>query len=244
VGDACLFFAYGSIIAAFNPLFVKNRELPVYIYEKMICEMFDMYKKSFISATTVILTVVLFFSGCSFILGKRKRTDFDEWVHHPETVVSLSRAILDGMRHLMNEILISEIWFEDMDISIKSGNAEFLQAKITQFKFDKNPSERIFCQWRIFRKSLTNIEYTNTLSFTNLLPKQSSENEVPVDTLFVDIYEPSSRFYLKNNKDLSGIKIVYWRNMAMNDMVAAVRMNKNKDEGYTVIYPDVHVQIQ
>lgn len=190
--------------------------------------------------TILFLLAVSLTAGCSATIKKPQNTDFDEWVDHPETVLSLSSAIVEGMRHLMNEILISEMWFEDMDISITSADAEILTAKIRHFKIHPRPSSYLFSQWRIFRASRVDLEYTNTLYFNNFA--RSGNAIVPAsmfspDSLFIDIYESSSRFYLQNHKELSGIKIIFWRDKSRHDIVATVRMDKSEDKRFTVKYP-------
>lgn len=125
-------------------------------------------------------------------------------------MLALSKAILEGMRHLKNVILISETWFEDIDISIVSENSEILTAKITHFNLHDPPSRNIFSKWRIFRACFDNIEYTSTISF-DTSENDPEESAAPADSIFIDIYEPTSQFYLKNNKDLAGIEVIYWR---------------------------------
>jgi len=177
-------------------------------------------------------------SSCSIFAKKKSNTDFDEWVEHPQVVLALSKAILEGMRHLMNVILISETWFEDIDISIVSENSEILTAKITHINLHDQRSQNIFSRWRIFRVSFDNIEYTSTISF-DTSENGPEESAVPADSIFIDIYEPTSQFYLKKNKDLAGIEVIYWRDLSKRDRVVTLRMNKDSDNKFIVSYPDL-----
>jgi len=171
--------------------------------------------------------------SCSIFV---KKTDFDEWVEHPQVVLALSKAVLEGMRHLMEVILISKVWFDDMDISIVSDDAEILNIKVTHFTLNERPTRTIFSSWRIFRASFDSFEYTNTITFDN--SNNRHEQSAGPDSLFIDIYEPSSKFYLTNNKELAGIEVIYWRDVSRRDRVVTLRMNIDSENKYIVSYPD------
>ena len=175
--------------------------------------------------------------SCSIFAKKKSNTDFDEWVEHPQVVLALSKAVLEGMRHLMEVILISEAWFDDMDISIVSDDAEILNVKVTHFTLNERPTRTIFSRWRIFRVSFDNFEYTNTITFDN--SNNRHEQSASPDSLFIDIYEPSSKFYLMNNKELAGIEVIYWRDVSRRDRVVTLRMNMDSEKKYIVSYPDL-----
>ncbi len=175
--------------------------------------------------------------SCSIFAKKKSNTDFDEWVEHPQVVLALSKAVLEGMRHLMEVILISEAWFDDMDISIVSDDAEILNIKVTHFTLNERPTRTIFSRWRIFRVSFDNFEYTNTITFDN--SNNRHEQSAGPDSLFIDIYEPSSKFYLTNNKELAGIEVIYWRDVSRRDRVVTLRMNMDSEKKYIVSYPDL-----
>ena len=206
------------------------------------CPVNQMFTLRSLKNSTFLLFLLLVGSStinlsCSIFSKKKPNTDFDEWVEHPQGVFALSKAVLEGMRHLMEVILISEAWFDDMDISIVSDDAEILNVKITHFTLNERPTRTIFSRWRIFRVSSDNFEYTNTITFDN--SNNRHEQSAGPDSLFIDIYEPSSKFYLMNNKELAGIEVIYWRDASRRDRVVTLRMNMDAENKYIVSYPDV-----
>ena len=206
------------------------------------CPVNQMFTLRSLKNSTFLLFLLLVGSStinlsCSIFAKKKPNTDFDEWVEHPQVVLALSKAVLEGMRHLMEVILISEAWFDDMDISIVSADAEILNVKITHFTLNERPTRTIFSRWRIFRVSSDNFEYTNTITFDN--SNNRHQQSAGPDSLFIDIYEPSSKFYLMNNKELAGIEVIYWRDASRRDRVVTLRMNMDAENKYIVSYPDV-----
>ena len=192
--------------------------------------------------STLLLVFLLIGSStinlsCSILAKKKPNTDFDEWVEHPQVVLALSKAVLQGMRHLMEVILISEVWFDDMDISIVSDDAEILNIKVTHFTLNERPTRTIFSSWRIFRVSFDNFEYTNTITFDN--SSNGHEQSAGPDSLFIDIYEPSSKYYLTNNKELAEIEVIYWRDVSRKDRVVTLRMKMDSENKYIVSHLDL-----
>ena len=95
---------------------------------------------------------------------------------------------------------------------------------------------------RIFRVSFDNFEYTNTFTFDN--SNNGHEQSAGPDSLFIDIYEPSSKFYLTNNKELAGIEVIYWRDVSKRDRVVTLRMKMDSENKYIVSYPDLSAKYE
>lgn len=181
-----------------------------------------------------MLLACLLVASCASTSNKKSNAGFEEWVDHPETLLALSKAVLAGIRHLLDEMALSEMWFEDMDISITSAESEVLTAKITRFAISKNPSESMYSQWRIFKKSLEYLEYTNTVYYDNT--RLDAGSAVDSDSLFIDVYETSSRFSPEAYRDLSGIEITYWRKMASGDAIVTLRLHRESEGDYAVYH--------
>ncbi|MFQ5864196.1 MAG: hypothetical protein ACE5IW_03100 [bacterium] len=172
--------------------------------------------------TTVTIT------DCSRFAKSRSQIVADDWSNHPSIALSLAQAILRGMGKVMDDLFISEKGFRGMDISIFSNGSEILKAKITDFTRHDKPTPGLFTRWRVYLVSRNNLEYVNTLTFNsikdNLSTPDSLESEVAADSLFMDIYQSSSKLSLENGSLPSTIKVIYWRNLSKKDRLASLRM--------------------
>lgn len=182
-----------------------------------------------------LLGMWLICCSCASILGSRN-DGFEEWADHQNTTLLLSKAILSGARHLMNEILISGAWFKDMDISIVTRNTEVLAGRITDFTIHTDQTKSLFTEWRITRLSEENVEYINTLALEDI---HGYVFPVETDSLFLSLSESSATFRQMRPKDLQRIKIVFWRDLFARDPVAVVNLARFDNEPYQIIYPDI-----
>ena len=133
--------------------------------------------------TKHIFIILVFFAwlslfGCSQPTNIPKHSQNIEpnsLISRPVLALSFSEAIVHGMRRLMNDLLISESWFKDMDISILSNNGELLKARITDFKMHEDATFSLFSSWTIYLVSNETLEYVTSFKFT-------STNEITNDS--------------------------------------------------------------
>ncbi len=202
-----------------------------------------MLPKSFRILHLVILTTLLFLlsgsiinTGCSRLLRNKSAIVTDNWSERESFALSLSRAILQGMRTLIHDLLISEIAFKDTDISIMSGGVEILRARITDFVLHRKPTAGLFTRWRIYLVSHESLQYISTITFSDIRktsPSDSIELEISSDALYMDIYESSVKFVMDDEKPPSTIRLVYWRDVSKKDKLASLYMKMNRKGQYS-----------
>jgi len=175
--------------------------------------------------------------SCAFT--PQKKATVEEWASRQQTVLSLSKAILKGARHLMNELLISSAWFKNMEVSIYAGEASVLHATINDFTLRELETKTLFAYWKIIRYSRRNLQYTNTVTVdeNKTRAQQADYTSTTADSIFISVAESSAKLTLPQKQDLNQIKIIYWRNRRKNDLVAEVNLTKGMQGGYTISYP-------
>lgn len=178
-------------------------------------------------------------SNCSRSSLRKSNITADSWLSHPALISTLSRAIVQGMRKLIEDLWISEIWFEDMDISVMSSNREILQAKVTDLTLQDKDSGRLFAHWSVHLVSNETLDYTSAtgLSFTEKEFKNGKaerfEMSFPPDSLYLDVYQASLGALSQNDGLPSRIHVIYWRELSKKDKVASVSMEINPEGRYS-----------
>ncbi|MFQ5771948.1 MAG: hypothetical protein ACE5HX_15545, partial [bacterium] len=120
-----------------------------------------------------------------------------------------------------------------------SEGSEILKAKITRFTLQVVPTQYVFTRWRIFKKSNKNLEFINTINFNNFgYHKYTASNSLNgsklPDSLFMDIYESSSKLFIEKTNTLPRLEVIFWRNASKNDRLATLQMSKNLDNTFIV----------
>lgn len=150
----------------------------------------------------------------------------EHWVYHPSIVLALSRAILDGMRRLIDELLISEIWYKDMDISVMSNNAELLRVRVTDLVLQKRSTGRLFTRWNVYLVVDEKLEHLNTITLDNNkdFTSDSLRLEFSPDSLFLDVYSSTSQLSVERGRVSTMMDLIYWRDISKKDKVVKLRV--------------------
>ncbi len=155
-------------------------------------------------------------------------------------VRQFSSAILTGMRYMMSELLVTEMWFNGMDVSVMHGEHEILGARIAHFYLENSQTEQIYGQWQIFRANRSNFEYVSTFEFGTAQDTSSqvvrSAASPAGDSLFVDVHKSPAAFVLPP-EELTDIDIVFWRKKRKKDKIISIRMDKTSAERFSVLGP-------
>lgn len=185
-----------------------------------------------------LLLISIIITDCSQSIKNKSNMASDRWSKHPSFALSLSHAILQGMRTLMDDLLISQIAFKDMDISILSSDTEILRARITDFALRSKPTPGLFTRWKVYLVTSDKLDYINTIAFDNtkdfkISPSDSFSLSFSSDSLYMNIYESSSRLIIENERPPSTIYLIYWRNLSKKDRLASLRMRLNRKGEYS-----------
>jgi hypothetical protein len=180
----------------------------------------------------------LIITGCLSSPRNKSSIRADNWINHPSFALSLSEAILQGMRTLMDDLLISEIAFKEMDISILSSDTEILKARITDFTLQNKRPPGLFTRWTIYLVSGNKLDYINTITFNNIKDFQRSTSDslrptLSPDSLYMDIYESASRLIIENEKPPATIRLIYWRDLSKKDRYVSLVMRINPKGQYS-----------
>lgn len=154
----------------------------------------------------------------------------EEWSDHSELALSISEAILQGMRELLDQLLISQEGFDDLFVTINSENQELLRAKILHFHLSDPPQKALFSTWNIYLVSSTYMDYANSLHFEST---PNPKNARAVDSLTVDVYTPSVNQEFEDDMP-SFLELVFWRNLEKRDRLAILRMRRTSDDQFTI----------
>ncbi|MFQ5706048.1 MAG: hypothetical protein ACE5HO_01280 [bacterium] len=179
-------------------------------------------------------------TGCARSTRKDVLVTSEDWSSHADYALSLSQAILKGMRQLEEDLLISELGFEGIDLTIKSTDHLILRAKVTDFKLQEQPQENIFTTWKIYLISNHLMDYVNAVSFDSATNNHaattgdSKSANAAYDSLTINIYSPSSRLHLENGHTPSAIEVIYWRDFSKKDRLATLRMRKNAYDRFVI----------
>jgi len=180
----------------------------------------------------IVITLCLFFLGCSAVVTQKEQPT-QHWNEHPQLVLSLSRAIVDGMRALMDELLISELWFEEMDVSVYSNRHELLRVRIIDFALQDSLPTALHTSWRIKQLSRAEYDYVTTDTFA---VRSTPASDIPTDSLFLQIGESTSRVRATNGALPESIRLIYWRDISSRDKVAALQMRIESQGRYSRKY--------
>lgn len=183
------------------------------------------------SIKLVLLTCLAFNLGCAVLSGNRAQQD-EEWFENPEIALALSEAIRAAMHHLLEIMPISDAWFENTPISIVSEDRGILDGTITHFCLRHAEQQGVFSRWHIYRTSNDHLNHVNTLYFDS-----SEAPGAAADSLFLNIYETSAKFRAGRDKDLSGIKVIFWLDSSEQQPVATIEFIRDKSQKYTLVCP-------
>lgn len=139
-------------------------------------------------------------------------------------------AIVDGMRILMDELLISELWFEDMDVSVYSARNEILRVRISEFALQDSLPTALYTSWKIKQLSRDEFDYVTTDTFA---VRSGPTAEIPTDSLSLRIEESTSRVRATNGVLPESIRIIYWRDLSEHDKVASLQMHIGNQRRYS-----------
>ena len=189
--------------------------------------------------TFVFLCCVwLMLSGCSQsaqISQNSRKIEANSLISRPALALSLSQAIVHGMRRLMKDLLISEDWFEDMDISVLATNGEILNARITDFKMHDSDASSLFTAWKIYLVANERLEHITSFVFKStdgvILNSDTASKR---DSLFLDIPQSTFKSLLDENRAPANIQIVYWRDLSKRDKVASLHMILDSQAKYSI----------
>ena len=190
--------------------------------------MFVQTKRIIRMLTTGVLLIFICIGkiSCAQPSIRKSNVATEHWVYHPSIVLALSRAILDGMRQLIDELLISEIWYKDMDISIMSNNAELLRVRVTDLVLQKGSTGRIFTRWNVYLVVDEKLEHLNTITLDNNkdFTSDSLRLEFSLDSLFLDVYSSTSQFSVERGRVSTMMDLIYWRDISKKDKVVKLRV--------------------
>lgn len=179
----------------------------------------------------LFIAISLVFLQCSTIITKQEPTK--QWNEHPQLVLSLSEALVNGIRILMDELLISELWFKDMDVSILANQEELLRVRIIDFALQDTLPTALHARWRITHSSRAEYKYVTTDTFA---VRSSPATTLPTDSLFLEIGESTSRVRATNGGLPETIQLIYWRDLLNRDEVASIRMSIRGGNQYSRKY--------
>jgi len=179
----------------------------------------------------LFVAVSLFFLQCAAIITTEEPTE--QWNEHPQLVLSLSEALVNGIRILMDELLISESWFRDMDVSIFANQKELLRARIIDFDLQDTLPTAVQARWRITHSSRDEYEYVTTDTFA---VRSNLTTPLPMDSIVLKISESTSSVNATNGSLPETIHLIYWRDISTRDKVASLRMSIRGGKQYSRKY--------
>lgn len=185
-----------------------------------------------------LLGFILLAPGCSGQKRGGGPVQTKAWADHPELPLALSQAILDGMRQLQQELLISERAFDSTAVSIASGAKPLLEARVADFVLQPERPAVLFAQWDIYLISNDLMDYTNTVKFQTGSPNASADHPdfTPRDTLYLDVYAPHSEIFGADARVPESIEMIYWRNKKGRDRMAILTMRRNQGKRYVLVH--------
>ncbi len=173
----------------------------------------------------------MFFSsliGCSPAIQKTSYNTEEHWSTHPALALSLSQGIVDGVRTLIDDLLISESWFQDMDISIKTGKEELLRAKITDLILQPVPSMKLSSVWTIHYLTSPTLKHTKWIHVSNFPAETQSatatESRSQFDNLELEVYQQTSKLNMTRAEFPDSVEIVYWRDLIKREKIVSLNM--------------------
>jgi len=179
------------------------------------------------------LLVVLFSQSVPFLACTRHPAGYlvvqEDWEQDPALALRLSEIISTGMRYVMSNLLLSDIWFEDLEITLASKDGVILDALVTSFRFSKAPPADIFAEWRVFRNIDFEIELMSTVSFASpdTLPGHPGTLAAGVDSLFLDVYQRPNQIGIAPDENPT-IDLTFWRNKKKHDKIVVLKMERKE----------------
>ncbi len=162
----------------------------------------------------------------------------EAWDGHSDLALTLSRGVLTGMRYLMSDLLLSEGWFEDLDVTFQSDSGFVLEATIKDFYLATGSGPGLFSEWQVFRNFDFELELTTTVFFREPgVATTPSQTWLPAasDSLRLDIYQSSSEIApLAHAPDASQLNIVFWRDKATRDSIISLKLERNEAGEFVV----------
>ena len=170
------------------------------------------------------------FSACA---GTQPDTPYDaaeHWSSHPEVALALSEAVVNGMRTMLQDLLISQKWFDDMDISVYEGRDEVLRVRVKSVALQPMPPSRLVAKWQIHSSNDPHLEHIKNIVFSNFTAgisggadKDGRDGTDP-DFLSVEIPQQTARLHV-TAKSLSGrVTLVYWRDLSKMEKIISLPM--------------------
>lgn len=188
---------------------------------------FSLTAKPFFKSIFITLILTLFCLQCFKSREKKTKTHFNQ--HNP---IQLSHIILEGIRHLIDELLISEVWFRNSDVTINAKKNLLLHAKIFNFSLNGDSTRQVYTHWKIFVKAKEEFKYINILTFD-----ENENKTVNKDSLFLNVYKISPEIFDEKYKLPDQIKVTYWpKGYKKQHKLITLTMIKNKKDHYQVIH--------
>jgi len=160
----------------------------------------------------------------------------NDWEQNRAQALRLSETIVGGMRYVKSNLLLSDIWFKDLDITLASREGVILDGTVTAFQLSQAPPVSVFAQWRVFRNIDFELELMSTISCTTAVPPGARTRmllSAVTDSLFLDVYQSSDEIRLRPDANPT-VKLTFWRDKKKNDKIIVLEMDTTK-------YGDVHV---